>query len=110
MAVLYISPVVANPPRVRAGGSVLISSEERNAAGTLATAGTSTKINLIGPDGVEALAATSMTADATGKHSYNFATTTAMKCGWYTAEIVTVDSAIPSNVRCAWLFCIYNEE
>lgn len=110
MAVLYISPVIANPPRVRAGGSVLISSEERNAAGALATAGTSTKLVLFAPDGTEALASTSMSADATGKHSYAFATTTAMKCGYYTAEITTIDSGVTSVVRLPYLFCIYNED
>ena len=50
-----------------------------------------------------------MTADATGKHSYNFATTTAMKPGRYTVIITTIDSAVTSIQREVGLFTIMNE-
>ena len=104
-----ISPVYANPPIVRPGGYVLISAEERTIANVLTTAGTSTTVTINKPDGVEQLAATAMTADATGKHSYNFATTTAMQPGRYTVIITTVDGGVTSIQREVGLFTITNE-
>lgn len=108
MALIQVTMLAANPEIQVLGGVVYITAVTWNASGALASAGTSTTIQITGPNAAIIQSFTAMTADSTGKFSYKFVTATSNLPGAYSVEIRATDSAEVYSKLEPYLFTLYD--
>lgn len=93
MAFHRILNAAAEPEEVPAGGTVQLSMECQTAAGVLMTPATTKVAHIFDPDEVEVASSPfTVTFSATGKGTYNYATSASLRPGHYRVHYNTSDS------------------
>lgn len=93
MAFHRILNAAAEPEELPAGGTVELSCECQTAAGVLMTPATYKRANIYDANGVAVTSSPfAMTFSATGKGTYDYATSAALRPGWYRVLFETSDT------------------
>lgn len=105
MAFHQIQRIRVDRTQIPSGGVVRIECDVVDSNGAAVTPGTTKQVRIYNPDGDEVASSPfTMTADSTGKLSYNYTTLTTLRAGWYHLLVQTNDGTHPQEEPLAYAF------